>query len=472
MIAATKIFTDAVRAGDIAEGQGQLRAAAATTGRPSSQSPAWYPSVDGAVDSRVDDFATVQDPAFSGWHRIEYMLWVENKLTPLSKHYANLLDKDLKPLPGLLEKSKMTSKDVAQGAGGLIEEVSEGKITGEEDRYSHTDLYDLAANVNGSFRAFQTYEPMLVTVDKPLEPKIEQAFLDSKALLGKYQHQDGSYESFTALTEGRQARAAGNFGWAQRKPFEGIGDASAVTSSSPRGKFSRRALLGGAAVGTAGVGVGAVAGWAAAKDEGEASGSAAEPGFAPVRGWFGAHQPGIADRGRANTALASFTCVAADRKGLEEMFKALGAEAHRLCDGLSEGPLDPDSPPPTTGMMGDESTKGTAVTVSVGASLFDGRYGLADRKPAELVKMPFLVNDRLVPEWCHGDVLVQVAADRPDAIVHALRQLMRATRDSLVLHWTMSGFNHIETDRQGRPGEQPQHARVQGRHGQPRHGGA
>ena len=95
----------------------------------------------------------------------------------------------------------MTAKDVAQGAGGLIEEVSEGKLTGEEDRYSHTDLYDLAANVNGSFRAFQTYEPMLVTVDKPLELKIEQAFLDSKALLAKYQHRDGSYESFTALTK-------------------------------------------------------------------------------------------------------------------------------------------------------------------------------------------------------------------------------------------------------------------------------
>jgi iron uptake system component EfeO len=94
----------------------------------------------------------------------------------------------------------MTAADVATGAAGLIEEVSEGKLTGEEDRYSHTDLYDIAANVNGSMRAFQTYEPTLLQIDKPLELKIEQGFLDAKALLADYQLPDGSYKSYLALT--------------------------------------------------------------------------------------------------------------------------------------------------------------------------------------------------------------------------------------------------------------------------------
>ena len=92
------------------------------------------------------------------------------------------------------------------GAAGLIEEVSEGKITGEEDRYSHTDLYDLAANVNGSFRAFQAYEPVLVQVDKPLEQKIEQGFLDAKTLLSDYQRPDGSYGSYLELSKADKQR--------------------------------------------------------------------------------------------------------------------------------------------------------------------------------------------------------------------------------------------------------------------------
>ena len=94
--------------------------------------------------------------------------------------------------------------------------------------------------------------------------------------------------------------------------------------------------------------------------------------------------------------LAAFTCVAADRGALEQMFRDLGAEAHRLCDGMSEGPPEnPEAPPPTTGILGDDSTKGTPVAISVGASLFDDRYGLADKRPRELVEMPYLVNDRL-----------------------------------------------------------------------------
>jgi deferrochelatase/peroxidase EfeB len=209
-------------------------------------------------------------------------------------------------------------------------------------------------------------------------------------------------------------------------------------------QVSRRALLGGAAAGTAGVGVGAIASWALTEE----AVASCEP--QPVRGWYGTTQPGIADRTRGFTLLAAFTCVAPDRARLEQMFRDLGAEAHRLCDGITEGPLDEASPPPTTGLMGTDSTKGTTVAVSVGASLFDQRYGLADKKPRELVEMPYLVNDRLDPAWSHGDVLVQVAADRPDALAHAIRQVSRATRDSLILHWVTDGFNQAGPD--DRPG--------------------
>jgi iron uptake system component EfeO len=205
MITATAAFTDAIRAGDVAKAK-SLYADSRYHWETIEPLAGLVASVDGAVDSRVEDFASVDDPAWTGWHRLEYMLWRHGKLTPLSVEYADQLDRDLAPLPAKLQALEMTADDVATGAAGLIEEVSEGKITGEEDRYSHTDLYDLAANINGSFRAFQAYEPVLLSVNKPLELKIEQAFLDAKALLGHYQHADGSYGSYLGFEKADKQR--------------------------------------------------------------------------------------------------------------------------------------------------------------------------------------------------------------------------------------------------------------------------
>jgi deferrochelatase/peroxidase EfeB len=77
----------------------------------------------------------------------------------------------------------------------------------------------------------------------------------------------------------------------------------------------------------------------------------------------------------------------------------------------------------------------------VGAAVFDDRFGLAGRRPRELVRMPFLANDRLDPAQSHGDLLLALSADQPDMLLHALRQLMRRTRDNLVLHWMLDGYN-------------------------------
>ena len=99
-------------------------------------------------------------------------------------------------------------------------------------------------------------------------------------------------------------------------------------------------------------------------------------------------------------------------------------------------------PPAETGILGpDLRTDGLAVTVSVGASVFDDRFGLAGRRPRELVRMPFLANDPLDPAQSHGDLLLALSADQPDMLLHALRQLMRRTRDNLVLHWMLDGYN-------------------------------
>jgi deferrochelatase/peroxidase EfeB len=72
--------------------------------------------------------------------------------------------------------------------------------------------------------------------------------------------------------------------------------------------------------------------------------------------------------------------------------------------------------------------------------LFDDRFGLADRKPKELVTMPFLANDRLDPKLSHGDVSIIFEAGHNDTVQFALRQLMRRTRSDLVLRWMVDGY--------------------------------
>ena len=103
---------------------------------------------------------------------------------------------------------------------------------------------------------------------------------------------------------------------------------------------------------------------------------------------------------------------------------------------------DPAFPPTDSGILGpDPPPDDLSIVVSVGASLFDDRYGLADRRPRELVQMPFLANDRLDPERSHGDLLLTVQAEHSDTVLFALRQLMRRTRRTLLLKWVVEGFN-------------------------------
>ena len=115
---------------------------------------------------------------------------------------------------------------------------------------------------------------------------------------------------------------------------------------------------------------------------------------------------------------------------------------------------DPAYPPVYTGTVGNPPPPADlSVVVSVGASLFDDRYGLADRRPQALEKMPFLANDRLDPARSHGDVLVSVTSAHEDINLFALRQLHRATRETLALHWMLGGYNRRTEARPGEAGK-------------------
>ena len=202
-------------------------------------------------------------------------------------------------------------------------------------------------------------------------------------------------------------------------------------------QISRRAFLAGA--GGLAVGVGAFgAGYGLAaetEDAGPPTGRRVE--------FRGVHQAGITvDPTPARGLAAAFTLIADDRAHVAETFRELSDEIEGLMTGRAIEVRDPAFPPTDSGILGpDPPPDDLSIVVSVGASLFDDRYGLADRRPRELVPMPFLANDRLDPERSHGDVLLTVQAEHSDTVLFALRQLMRRTRRTLLLKWVVEGFN-------------------------------
>jgi iron uptake system component EfeO len=197
-IAATKTFTDAVRAGDL-EGAKAAYAPSRQGWERIEPIAGLVEEIDGAVDARVDDFEGVDDPAFTGWHRLEYLLW-ERGMTDRGAPFADQLDADLRTLRTELGAMEFPPAALAVGSAELIEEVSTGKITGEEDRYSGTDLWDFAANVEGARRAFELLTPAIEAEDAELVTSVEGLFDELEGQLGAYRDGQG-YQAYGALTD-------------------------------------------------------------------------------------------------------------------------------------------------------------------------------------------------------------------------------------------------------------------------------
>ena len=206
---------------------------------------------------------------------------------------------------------------------------------------------------------------------------------------------------------------------------------------------SRRHFLRGAAAGAAGTAItGAVLVEGKAVDANAAT-VAAPPQQYP---FHGAHQAGIltpAPAQKQNFACHVALDVTAPGKGaLAQVLTTLTQRARFLTAGGAPPQLGIGAPPADSGVVGPLVTAdGLTITVGVGASLFDDRFGLADRKPAKLKPMTVFRNDFPDPAWTHGDVVVQLCAHNPDTVHHALRDIMRAVRGSMQLRWRIDGYN-------------------------------
>jgi iron uptake system component EfeO len=189
MIAKTTVLTDAVRAGDLAAAQAAYAPSRAPWERVEPIA-GLVEEIDGAVDSRVDDFAGVDDPEFTGWHRLEYILFAQNT-TEGGAPFADQLDADLQTLRTQFPTIELPPVEVAVGASELVEEVSQGKITGEEDRYSKADLWDIEANLDGSRAVVERLGPALEQANPALLAEINAGFAALDATLAPLRDGDG-----------------------------------------------------------------------------------------------------------------------------------------------------------------------------------------------------------------------------------------------------------------------------------------
>ncbi|MBO0892079.1 MAG: Dyp-type peroxidase [Acidothermales bacterium] len=198
-----------------------------------------------------------------------------------------------------------------------------------------------------------------------------------------------------------------------------------MTQKVPRRRFLAGAVSGVAAGGLLGGGARAAAG-----------APRAEP-------FHGAHQAGVLPAPARHAAFVAFDVTAADARELTDLFHALTVEARRLVVGAAPADTEPYAPPSDNGVLGAAPpAAGLGVTVGVGASLFDGRYGLASRRPAALTTMQAFPNDDLDPAACHGDLLLQLRAPERDTVLHALRQVARSTRGGMQVRWRADGFSN------------------------------
>ncbi|MEI3849646.1 iron uptake transporter deferrochelatase/peroxidase subunit [Microbacterium sp. CCNWLW41] len=210
--------------------------------------------------------------------------------------------------------------------------------------------------------------------------------------------------------------------------------------------MSRRGLLGlalGSGVAGLAVGGGAVAAIGAVRADGES-------GSAQAHAFFGAHQAGITTPVQDHLHFASFDMMPrADRDDLIALLQDWSYAASRMTQGLEVSATgavggSPEAPPDDTGEAQGLPASHLTITIGFGPTLFENeegdRFGIADRRPAELQRLPAFLGDDLDPARSDGDLCVQACADDPQVAVHAIRNLSRIAFGRARLRWSQLGF--------------------------------
>jgi deferrochelatase/peroxidase EfeB len=220
-------------------------------------------------------------------------------------------------------------------------------------------------------------------------------------------------------------------------------------------KIDRRNFLtrsGAAALGAGALGAGASGAEAAARRAGgsdplQADGplqfavSSDPAAHLPAVPFHGPWQAGIVNPPPPAGLFVSFNVTAGGRVELIDLLKTLTQRARFLTAGGMPTDLGPVHPPSDSGTLGpDVPADGLTVTVGLGSTLFDDRFGIASRKPVHLTEMTSFPNDNLDPSLCGGDLFLQICGGRSDTAIHALRDIAKQTRGGMQINWRMDGF--------------------------------
>ena len=198
-----------------------------------------------------------------------------------------------------------------------------------------------------------------------------------------------------------------------------------MSTGLPRRSFLRRAVVGTGLTAATAAGI---------------SAASADSGTTTVP-FHGPRQAAILRDRPAQGIVAAFDVIAASKAELAELFRAITDRARFLTSGGSPAALGITAPPADSGVLGPVLPDGDlGVVLGVGASLFDERFGLARRKPAKLKPMTMFPNDALDPAQCHGDLSLTLTGSSTDTVLHALRDIARATRGGMQLRWKINGF--------------------------------
>ena len=155
----------------------------------------------GDLDPRIDNREADLEPneAWTGFHAIEKILWTQNTTKGTEKLGKQLIA-DVKELHAKIPTAEVTGDLMVQGSVDLLNEVSTSKITGEEEIFSHTDLYDFKANIEGAEKIFAILKPKIQAKNPALVTELEQKFGAVNQLLAKHQVGQQDYKSYKELT--------------------------------------------------------------------------------------------------------------------------------------------------------------------------------------------------------------------------------------------------------------------------------
>lgn len=207
--------------------------------------------------------------------------------------------------------------------------------------------------------------------------------------------------------------------------------------------ISRRSALGLLGVAGAAGAVGAVGGHALS--------TSSESGEDEVVGFHGRHQAGITTAAQNHLYFASYDMTStATAEDLQTLLQEWTDAASRMTRGLEvtqEGATGggPYKPPDDTGEALDLAANSLTITFGFGPTLFDDRFGLQDRRPADLEELPSFAFDLLEDRYSGGDLCIQACADDPQVAVHAIRNLSRIAFGKAQIRWTQLGYGRTSS---------------------------